>query len=333
MRVNCVLPIALDADECPYRRSPVQGAGPTRQQRFGSAPLLQLQLYDLHMQKPPCPFCASLDVELTYEHWLPENWGSYFNVPTLRINSLLGEGIAEVRERYDSPFTTKFGGICSRCNNNWLREIDERAKANYLDLALGISDRLPGRDRLPFAASVYRAALVHAWGNRGRHPLGPVDRMPEFYRTRRPGDHDYIFVGLASDLWIFLGGRQSVTTRTERDAGVLSVFGWGTERLFVLVLVSHRGAEKVADLYAKLVKREARGALKQVWPASSKRAVELSGPLVSRQIAERVTQQNALLLGGEVRLTPRETPRSAKKWEEHGADRYLKLAVRTWPET
>lgn len=282
------------------------------------------------MQKNACPFCGRSDRPLTAEHWLPENWGTYFDVPTLMISSHVTSGRQQMREKFRSPFTTKYRGICAHCNNGWLRQLDERAQDDYLNLALNRTNRLAGRNALGFAASVYRAALMYAWGNRGQHPLGPLERMREFYAIRTPGAHDYVFIGRTTEPWIFLGGSYSLLTHPALALGALASFSWCTDRLFVLVVVSQPGLEIAADRLAKRIKVAAQGQVKQVWPSDGRKSVILTGPPLSRAGAEVLSQSKHLLFGDAPLNRPRSTPRAELKWAQGRPDRFISPAQRVW---
>jgi len=284
--------------------------------------------------KAPCPFCGRDDVRLSSEHWLPRGWADYINVPTLLVDSFITDRGAEPEtwEKRRSPFTTQAGGICIECNNGWMREIDERAKAPFLDLALGLTSRLPGRQTLAFSASMFRAALVYAWSQRTKHPNGPLDRLPGFCRDRRPGEHDYVLIARANEPWIFAGGTCTVLTATEYNQGVVSVFAWGVEDFMVFVITSHPGMERFADLLAKRMKRHSQGAVKQVWPSDGRTAVVVDGRLMDRGLADYIAQSAPLLFGRLPAERIRDTPRAEQLWKAKPPEHFWERATRPWPE-
>lgn len=242
-----------------------------------------------------CPFCGDSEGPFTREHWLPEDWGDYFP----RINGLITQnhdydGESTRRIENLSQFDKKFDGICARCNNVWLRDIDVEAKRVALDLAFRRRLYVSANEVRPLAASLYRAALVGMWGQRLQHGL-PSRRYPEFRRLRRPPSDVYLLLGHNDAGYIFAGGHYSaVTVDGDTSLAVRSFSFGGLGHLFVVVLVTEPELSSTMQRVAREVKRQAQGTLTTLWPNSRQR-VNLPTRQISYELAAQVAEVGVVL--------------------------------------
>lgn len=237
--------------------------------------------------KAPCPFCGSTKDANTREHWLPKDWGEYFAQPPVMLARSVDyqDQASRPRVKNMSPFDQQYSGICARCNNGWLRDLDHAAKHTALSLGLRQTAFVPGDAVLPLAASLYRASLMLTWGRRSEQGHEPT-RFRQLYEHRRPPDSVFILLGKALEPWIHGGGYQNVLPIAGNISAVrLTSFG-AIGYLWVQVIDSAPGFEKHAAEYAKSVKIGASGSLKQLWPNRRRTRVTLSGMRIGRTIAD-----------------------------------------------
>lgn len=232
-----------------------------------------------------CPFCGGPG-PFSKEHWLPHDWGEYFpKVPGLvTANRNYDEAELTVRIENLTHFDKQFAGICARCNNGWLRELDTAAKDIALDLALEHRAYVGAGEIAPLSASLYRAGLIGMWGQRGEHGL-PEGRFEEFMALRRPAQDIHILIGRSDQGYLFAGGHYSaVTADGTNETAVRSLAFGGLGYLFVIVLVSIPELAPVVARVAKAVKAASRGTLSSLWPNKRKR-VNLPDGRITHEIA------------------------------------------------
>lgn len=247
------------------------------------------------MPTEACPFCGSAG-PFSREHWLPRDWGEYF--PRL-------SGLVSANRDYDgeetrvfienrSHFDRQFSGICRRCNNEWLREIDVAAKDVALDLALRHRFHVSANEVRTLASSLYRAGLIGMWGQRQQHGL-PVARFSEFWTLRRPPAGAHILLGHSEEGYLFAGGHYSaVTADGTNETAVRSLAFGGIGRLFVVVLLSVPELDATAARVARAMKSAADGTLVSLWP-NKRRRVTLPTRPITHEIALRAAELGVVL--------------------------------------
>lgn len=233
-----------------------------------------------------CPFCGGTG-PFSKEHWLPRDWGEYFpKIPGLvSANRNYDERELTVRIENLTHFDKQFAGICARCNNGWLREVDTAAKDVALDLALGHRAYVGSNEIAPLSASLYRAGLIGVWGQREQHGL-PGGRFEEFMALRRPAHDIHILIGRSEQGYLFAGGHYSaVTVDGMNETAVRSLAYGGLGYLFVVVLVSIPELASTVARVAKVVKAASRGTLVTLWPNNKRKRVNLPDRRITHEIA------------------------------------------------
>lgn len=247
------------------------------------------------MSTEACPFCGSTG-PFSREHWLPRDWGEYFpRLPGL-VSANRGYDDEETRVYIEnrSHFDRQFSGICRRCNNEWLRELDVSAKDVALDLALRHRAYVSANEVLRLSASLYRAGLIGMWGQRQQHGL-PADRFSEFWRLRRPPDGAHILIGHSEEGYLFAGGHYSaVTADGTNETAVRSLAFGGIGHLFVVVLVSIPELDATVGRVARAMKSAATGTLVSLWP-NKRRRVTLPDRPITHDIALRSAELGVVL--------------------------------------
>lgn len=247
------------------------------------------------MPTEACPFCGSTG-PFSREHWLPRDWGEYF--PRL-------PGLVSANRDYDdeqtrvfienrSHFDRQFSGICRRCNNEWLREIDVAAKNVALDLALRHRVHVSANEVVTLASSLYRAGLIGMWGQRQQHGL-PEGRFSEFWTLRRPPAGAHILLGHSDEGYLFAGGHYSaVTADGTNETAVRSLAFGGIGHLFVVVLLSVPELDATVARVARAMKSAADGTLVSLWP-NKRRRVTLPTRPITHEIALRSAELGVVL--------------------------------------
>lgn len=247
------------------------------------------------MPTEACPFCGSTG-PFSREHWLPRDWGEYFpRLPGL-VSANRGYDDEETRVFIEnrSHFDRKFSGICRRCNNEWLREIDVAAKNVALDLALRHRVHVSANEIVTLASSLYRAGLIGMWGQRQQHGL-PEVRFSEFWTLRRPPAGAHILLGHSDEGYLFAGGHYSaVTADGMNETAVRSLAFGGIGHLFVVVLLSVPELDATVAQVARAMKSAADGTLVSLWP-NKRRRVTLPTRPVTHEIALRSAELGVVL--------------------------------------
>jgi len=242
-----------------------------------------------------CPFCGSTG-PFSREHWLPRDWGEYFpRLPGLvSANRGYDEDETDIRIENLSHFDRQFSGICRRCNNEWLREIDVAAKDVALDLALRHRFHVSANEVVTLASSLYRAGLIGMWGQRHQHGL-PRGRFPEFRTVRRPPVGAHILLGHSEEGYLFAGGHYSaVTADGTNETAVRSLAFGGIGHLFVVVLLSVPELDATVARVARAMKSAANGTLVSLWP-NKRRRVTLPPRPITHEIALRSAELGVVL--------------------------------------
>lgn len=163
------------------------------------------------MVNRPCPFCLCTDGDSSAEHWLPDSWEKYFDVPLVMLDTISTDGLFSPRRVNNRlPFDMKWDGVCKSCNGSWLKDIDEDASHSLLPFATGQRHDLPAASVLPVALHLTRAALIYTWGHRVQNGY-PKDLFNELYRSRRVPNGVRVFIG-SVDEPALVGGRHSALT-------------------------------------------------------------------------------------------------------------------------
>lgn len=247
------------------------------------------------MPTEACPFCGSTG-PFSREHWLPRDWGEYFpRLPGL-VSANRGYDDEEPRVFIEnrSHFDRQFSGICRRCNNEWLREIDVAAKDVALDLALRHRFHVSANEVVTLASSLYRAGLIGMWGQRQQHGL-PGGRFSEFWTLRRPPAGAHILLGHSEEGYLFAGGHYSaVTADGTNETAVRSLAFGGIGHLFVVVLLSVPELDTTVARVARAMKSAANGTLVSLWP-NKRRRVTLPNRPITHEIALRSAELGVVL--------------------------------------
>lgn len=247
------------------------------------------------MPTEACPFCGSTG-PFSREHWLPRDWGEYFpRLPGLvSANRGYDEDETDIRIENLSHFDRQFSGICRRCNNEWLREIDVAAKDVALELALRHRFHVSANEVVTLASSLYRAGLIGMWGQRHQHGL-PEVRFPEFRALRRPPAGAHILLGHSEEGYLFAGGHyRAVTADGTNETAVRSLAFGGIGHLFVVVLLSVPELDATVARVARAMKSAANGTLVALWP-NKRRRVTLPARPITHEIALRSAELGVVL--------------------------------------
>jgi len=193
-----------------------------------------------------------------------------------------------------SHFDRQFSGICRRCNNEWLREIDVAAKDVALDLALRHRAHVSANEVVTLASSLYRAGLIGMWGQRQQYGL-PEGRFPEFRTLRRPPAGAHILLGHSEEGYLFAGGHYSaVTADGTNETAVRSLAFGGIGHLFVVVLLSVPELDATVARVARAMKSAANCTLVSLWP-NKRRRVTLPARPITHEIALRSAELGVVL--------------------------------------
>ena len=236
---------------------------------------------------------------MTKEHWIPQSWRDYFPLPEVYLKRSFVEGepqTTKVENR--TPYDQRWGGICGTCNNSWLRQLDEAAKARLLNLAYMKTDVVPPSEIHTVAMSVTRAALMKIWGDKGAHGY-PRDAFRQFRDDAIPPDGTHIFLGFGVEPFIYAGGHHASMHRSDQQSDGTHIVAWGLGFLFVVVVVPRDLNISLASSVASAITRVSRAAgrpLVALWPR--KRGIALQIPRtdqLTREFVLFVTQGKALL--------------------------------------
>ena len=254
------------------------------------------------MPPTPCPMCGSFGKK-SREHWLPRSWGARIPSPKVLLDTKVDEGeVQSFKLAERSPFGQPYSGICTSCNNGWLREVDEAAEDVAVNLALGEYSEVNAGERLPLARSLARAALVLLWGRRNDSPF-PLESMREFEATRNPPSRMTILLGRPEGAFATHAGGHVAVMRAEVEGETvpfIALVGFSIGVLYVMVVLPIQGAEWVGRDVVRAVKRAAGGRLAQLWPSPRRSRLAIPrGPLTDDEL-RTLTSVRTLLLGAPV---------------------------------
>lgn len=262
-----------------------------------------------------CPFCGSLGKK-TKEHRIPKSWKPYLHlVPVIVTTGVSAGEFWEASESNLTQLDIQYGGICSTCNNGWLREIDEAAKARILNLARRRTQEIPAIEILNVMRSVIRAGLMTTWGKRD---IGgyPEVAFHEFHRTRIPPQGAHVFMGFSDCLSIHAAGHHALWP--ENANGGAHLVSWGLDQLLTVIIFPKDDDQVTAAKAAGALRKKSKGYLKQIWPTTRGRHIQLPSDRSSSLNREKVaefTQVRALLFDEPPIHTSNENERLAARFQ------------------
>lgn len=244
--------------------------------------------------KSPCPFCLNGDGESSAEHWLPDSWEKYFDVPVVMLDTTSTDGsFMPRRVNNRSPFDMKWDGVCKSCNGSWLKDIDEEASHYLIPFATGQRDDLTAQSVLPVARHLTRAALIYTWGHRKQNGY-PRELFSDLYRSRRVPLGVRVFVGSVAEPALVGGRHSALTFDGEPFAHLVS---WTMGRLFSLVVLPETGYAPLANRIAAAVVRRSHRKAQLISPLP--RGVDLGfrGRALTYEEARLLGQKDGLAFG------------------------------------
>ena len=286
-----------------------------------------------------CPFCGDKTQNMSSEHWLPQSWRKYLALPELYIHRTSVEGVrGETTVEYRTPLDQKFGGICGSCNSHDLRLMDVAAQARTLNLTWKKTTEIPATEVAVVATAATRAALMLIWGHRETYSY-PKAAYPQLRDRRLPPDGVSVFMGFSDEPSIYAAGQHSAVETDEGQPRGVHILSWGLGWLFVVVVVPNDGDPSVANRVTRRVQKVNQmfgQPLKQVWPNSRRKSVNLSTKnLLSREYALFLTQARPLLLGDVPTVMEDRPARLDKKMAEMtevDIDRLVRQPTKALPE-
>lgn len=225
---------------------------------------------------------------------MPDSWERYFTVPLVMLDRAVVDGKEqEPKVNNRSPFDIKFDGICSTCNNGWMREVDEAARADVIPYATGETPFLDANALDRIALHLTRTALMTIWGKRNQNGY-PPDLFREFYRDRAVPSGVRVFIGNVRDP-VLLGGRHAALTLD--DGPLVHFASWSMGRLFAVVLLPMRGYEGLTNTIARTIIEKSHRKVQLIAPLPDRPNLDFRNRTLTFDQARLLSRPKGLLTG------------------------------------